>query len=173
MEDAAMPIASTISDFLIDRNIDYHVFPHDYTESSKESARAAHIEPSRVAKAVVLATHVGTSRVYRVAVLPASRDINVDLLSELTRETMELAKEYELTVLFPDCAVGAVPALGSAYGLQTIVDEAIKDHWEDVFFEAGDHEELIRVSSDQFRRLMADARCAAFSYSPINTIRKH
>ena len=49
-----MPIASTISDFLIDRNIDYYVFPHNYTESSKESARAAHIEPSRVAKAVVL-----------------------------------------------------------------------------------------------------------------------
>ncbi|MFT4561560.1 MAG: Ala-tRNA(Pro) deacylase [Gammaproteobacteria bacterium] len=168
-----MPIASTISDFLIDRNIDYHVFPHDYTESSKESARATHIEPSRVAKAVVLATQSGTMRRYRVAVLPASRDIDVELLSELTRETMELAKEYELTILFPDCAVGAVPALGNAYGLQTIIDESIKDRWDDIFFEAGDHEELIRVSSDQFRRLMADARCAAFSYASTDTTRRH
>jgi Ala-tRNA(Pro) deacylase len=158
-----MSIANTVADYLIDCHIDYHVYPHDYAESAREAARAAHVEPARVAKAVVLATTRDKRRKYRLAVVPATRDVDVDELGRLTRERMELAKEYELALLFPDCAVGAVPALGSAYGLQTIVDESIKSRAEDVFFEAGDHEELIRVSADQFRRLMADARCAPIS----------
>lgn len=168
-----MPISNTISDFLVDCNIDYHVYPHDYTESVQESARATHIEPSRVAKGVVIASTCGKRRTYRIAVLPASRDVDLDVLSSLTREPMELAKEYELTVLFPDCAVGSVPVLGSAYGLRTIVDESIKSRSDDIFFEAGDHEELIRVSSDQFRRLMADAQCASFSHSTLSLSSVH
>jgi len=170
-----MPISNTISDFLIDCNIDYHVFSHDYTESAQESARAAHIEPCRLAKGVVMASTSGNRRSYRIAVLPASRDVDLDILSSLTREPLELAKEYELTLLFPDCAVGAVPVpvLGSAYGLRTIVDESIKSRWDDVFFEAGDHEELIRVSSDQFRRLMTDAQCASFSHSTLSLAAVH
>ena len=168
-----MPIAHTISDFLIDCHIDYHVFPHDYTESAQESARVTHIEPSRVAKGVVLASRCGKRRTYRVAVLPASRDVDLDALSRLTREPMALAKEYELTMLFPDCVIGAVPVLGSAYGLRTIVDESIKSRFDDIFFEAGDHEELIRVSSDQFRRLMTDAQCASFSHSTLSLANIH
>jgi len=120
-----------------------------------------------VAKAVVLVTIGGKHRKYRVAVLPATRDVDLDTFSDLTRERVEFAKEYELTILFSDCAVGAVPALGSAYGLPTIIDQSMKARWDDIYFEAGDHEELIRVSSDQFRRLTADAHCAAFSHSAI------
>ena len=108
-------------------------------------------------------------------VLPFYRHLETSTLifSSLTREPLELAKEYELTLLFPDCAVGAVPVLGSAYGLRTIVDESIKSRWDDVFFEAGDHEELIRVSSDQFRRLMTDAQCASFSHSTLSLAAVH
>lgn len=120
-----------------------------------------------------MASTSGNRRSYRIAALPASRDVDLDILSSLTREPLELAKEYELTLLFPDCAVGAVPVLGSAYGLRTIVDESIKSRWGDVFFEAGDHEELIRVSSDQFRRLMTDAQCASFSHSTLSLAAVH
>ena len=162
-EELTMTIANTLSDFLIDCDIDYHVFPHNYSESAGGSARAAHIDPARVAKAVVLATVSQKRRKYRVAVVPATRDVDLRRLNKLTDEPMEFAKEYELTVLFPDCAVGAVPALGSAYGLPTFVDESFKARSDDVYFEAGDHEELIRVSADQFRRLTADAQWVAIS----------
>ena len=86
---------------------------------------------------------------------------------------MEFAKEYELTVLFPDCAVGAVPALGNAYKLQTIVDESMKARSDDIYFEAGDHEELIRVSSDQFRRLTVDAQFAACGHTATRSAKSH
>ena len=159
-----MPIANTISDFLIDRDIDYHVLPHPYAETATESARAAHVEPARVAKAVVLATKGERHRKYRVAVLPATHDIDVEEIGYITHERFELAKEYELTVLFPDCATGAVPIFGEPYGLKTIVDESLRSSGKSIFFEAGDHEELIRVSADQFERLMADAEFGAFSH---------
>ena len=168
-----MTIANTISDYLIDCDIDYHVFPHNYSESAEGSARAAHVDPARVAKAVVLATTDRKHRKFRVAVLPATRDIDLHAFSDLTRERVEFAKEYELTLLFPDCVVGAIPALGSPYGLQTIIDESMKARWEDIYFEAGDHEELIRVSSDQFRRLTADAQCAAFSRVAMRSSKSH
>ena len=159
-----MAIANTISDFLIDRDIDYHVYPHSYTESASESARETHIDPARLAKAVVMATKGNKRRKYTIAVLPASCEVNTEEFGLAAHEHIELAKEYELSVLFPDCAVGAVPVFGEAYGLQTVVDESFEARSDDVFFEAGDHEELIRVSADQFVRLMAGARFAAFSH---------
>ena len=160
-----MPIADTVNEYLVDRDIDYHVFPHAYAESAEESARAAHVEPARMAKAVVFATNDDRRRKYRMAVLPANHDIDVFELGHFIRQRIELAKECELILLFPDCAIGAVPILGEAYGLPTIVDESLKKRTEYIFFEAGDHEELIRVSAGQFRRLMADAEFASFSHS--------
>ena len=152
-----MAIADTLSDFLIDQDIDYHVFPHAYTESASEAARAAHVPPARVAKAVVIANKDGGRRRFRLVVLPATHEIDMHELEHCLHEHLELAKEYELPMIFPDCAVGAVPIIGEAYGLQTIVDQSLLNRSEDIFFEAGDHEELIRLSADQFNRLMSDA----------------
>ncbi len=64
--------------------------------------------------------------------------------------------ESELAGLFPDCEVGAIPPIGSAYGLRTLVDSRLRKEPE-VYFEAGDHESLIKVSAETFRALMVDA----------------
>ena len=56
----------------------------------------------------------------------------------------------------------AVPALGPAYGLETLVDESLLGVPE-VWFEAGDHTTLVRVSGAAFRTLMEQARVAAIS----------
>jgi Ala-tRNA(Pro) deacylase len=64
--------------------------------------------------------------------------------------------------LFPDCAKGAVPALGAAYGLETFLDEALTS-LANVYFEAGDHRHLLRVSGDAFAELLAGARRGHFS----------
>jgi Ala-tRNA(Pro) deacylase len=158
-----MAIASRVSDYLIDQGFDYHVVPHPYTESSAESARAAHISADSVAKGVVVATDDSGHRQYRLAVVSAAHDIDLKALDELLGEHLDLAEEYELPILFPDCAIGAVPVLGAAYDLVTVVDKSI-DTSHEVYFEAGDHEELIRISGAQFRSLMADAQFGNFSY---------
>ena len=57
---------------------------------------------------------------------------------------MELVEEEELTEIFKDCAEGAIPALGEAYGLDVIWDEELMGV-EDIYIEAGDHRHLIRL----------------------------
>ena len=68
---------------------------------------------------------------------------------------MELVDEDELHDIFRDCAAGAVPALGEAYGLDVIWDDELTQA-PMVFIEAGDHRHLICLEQSQFSRLMQD-----------------
>ena len=49
-----------------------------------------------------------------------------------------------------------MPPLGEEYQIPTIVDERFRE-MDEVYFEAGDHERLVHISSDGFARLMDDA----------------
>jgi Ala-tRNA(Pro) deacylase len=68
-----------------------------------------------------------------------------------------LATEDETAKLFDDCDRGAIPPVGSVYGLSVVVDESL-DNVPEVYFEGGDHATLVHVTGDAFRRLMKDAR---------------
>ena len=75
---------------------------------------------------------------------------------------MRLADEDQLPPLFPDCKPGAIPPLGPAYGLRMIVDASL-DAQEEVYFEAGDHEHLVKMSAGQFRALIGSAPRVEFA----------
>jgi Ala-tRNA(Pro) deacylase len=155
-----MNIAPTIQDYLAERQIAYEVLAHTRTSTSATTAQAAHLPGRSVAKAVVVADENGR---YAVAVLPATAHVQLGRLERELRSTgLHLAAEPELEKLFPDCAPGAVPPLGRAYGLATVVEEDLAAQ-PDVFFEAGDHQHLVHVTQGEFGRLIAEARCARFS----------
>ena len=147
-----MSVALTIVQYLNDRRIRYDVVTHLGTETAKASARKSHISEQRVAKGVVLKDHHG----FWVAVLPASSRIQLSKIAELLHEAVDLANEEQVEPLFTDCLPGAVPALGPAYGLQTIIDDSLGAESE-IYFEGGDHQSLIHVSGEDFRKLMAGA----------------
>jgi Ala-tRNA(Pro) deacylase len=67
-----------------------------------------------------------------------------------------LATDRELAELFKDCEPGALPPLGLAYGIDSILDQSLADA-PDVYFEAGDHQALVHVSGGEFLKLMANA----------------
>jgi Ala-tRNA(Pro) deacylase len=154
-----MTIAGTIKAYLERQGIHYDTVVHPHTTSSLLTAETAHIDPRRIAKGVVLKDKQG----YLLAVLPASRELDLHILENQIARRMALANEEELRGLFPDCQLGAVPALGPAYGLQTIVDESLATQPE-ICFEAGNHEELIRVSEQGFERLMGNSEFEYFSH---------
>ena len=154
-----MNIAPTIQDYLAERQIAYEVLSHPRTTTSATTAQAAHLPGRSVAKAVV----VEDDRGYMVAVLPATAHLQLTRLErELHRNGLHLASEPQLGKLFPDCELGAVPPLGQAYGLPTIVEEELATQ-PDVFFEAGDHRHVVHVSQGEFSRLIGEARVARFS----------
>jgi Ala-tRNA(Pro) deacylase len=75
---------------------------------------------------------------------------------ELDRD-LELATEEEVGAIFPDCEIGAVPPVGKAYGVETLLDDSFNS-LADVYFEAGDHEHLVYTSGDSFRKLFGGSR---------------
>jgi len=85
-------------------------------------------------------------------------------LHSMLQQEVGLATESEVKKLFSDCEPGAVPPIGSAYGIKTIWDPHTSlGRLDEVYFEAGDHEHLVHVSGEQFHELMAPATRGVFS----------
>lgn len=149
-----MTIAAKLSQYLRDHSVDYKLIRHPYTRTTRESARAAHLLDEQVAKAVLLKDDQG----YVLAVLPASNNLDLHAVHEETgRNHLELVPEEELERAFPDCKLGALPPLGQAYGLTTLLDNRLR-HCDTVYFEAGDHEELVEMDGAHFVKLFSGCR---------------
>ena len=153
-----MPIAPTLHKYLAAENIQYEEIPHVLTMTSARTAQACHVPGDRLAKAIVLRRDGG----YMLAVLPASHHLKLSDLRERLGDDVDMASESEVKELFMDCANGAVPAAGTCYGLDIIVEESIEKQPE-IYMEAGDHETLLHLSRAQFARLTADAMHGRFS----------
>ena len=146
-----MSIAMTVSDFLAEHDVEYDILLHAHTTSSGQTAESSHVPGARLAKSVILEDDQG----YLMVVLPASRQVDLGELHRVLNRNLGLAMEDELGHLFSDCEVGALPAIGPAYGVETIVDDSIAEQPE-VYFEAGDHEQLIHVSAEVFQTLLGE-----------------
>ncbi|HEY9050952.1 MAG TPA: YbaK/EbsC family protein [Gammaproteobacteria bacterium] len=151
-----MEMANTLIRFLAKNGIAYDRLPHRYSVNSVNTAHSAKIPETEMAKPVILEDDQG----YIMAVIPASQHVKIRELNKLLNRNMGLATEAELQHLFKDCDVGAIPPVGHAYGMKTIVDYSLDD-CKDVYFEAGNHEELIHVKGDAFRKLMKNTQHAA------------
>jgi Ala-tRNA(Pro) deacylase len=147
-----MTIAGRLHSYLTDNHIQYELCPHPYSHSSAETARLAHVPMDRLAKSVVLEDEEG----YVIAVVPANCRVHLGAIRRLLHRDLHLASEADLTRLFDDCTPGAVPPVGRAYGLPTIMEESLTE-WPEVYFEAGDHAALVHLSPDQFLSVMQGA----------------
>ncbi len=138
---------------------------HVPTVSSAASAHAARIPQEELAKAVVMKDAEG----YLMVIIPADHRVDMESLRAELQRDIRFAGESELRDLFCDCALGAIPPLGNAYGIETLVDEGIRAH-ADVYFEAGDHRELVHIPTERFLDLLGPARRARLA-SPRALIR--
>ncbi len=153
-----MAIAMTVQQYLSDHGIEYDAVSHPPTQSSAETAQSSHVKSSQIAKGVVLRTEDA----YLLAVLPASHHIRLGELRRWLNESLGLASEEEITELFDDCVLGAVPAVGAAYGLDVVIDDNLAKQ-SDVYFEGGDHTTLVHLTANNFRKLLGDAPHTEFS----------
>ncbi len=153
-----MAIARRLRWYLEQSGLPYSVLPHAHTSTSLETARVARVEPSKLVKPVLLEDERG----YVMAVVPASSRVDLARLSEQMHRDLELASESEIRDLFADCDVGALPPLGTPYRIPTVYDDTIA-HLPDVFFEAGDHEDIVHMRAEDFLHLLDGALHGSFS----------
>ena len=154
-----MPIANTLKRYLDNSNIQYDVLSHPFSGSSMETAEAAKVPGHQLAKGVIFHDAQG----YLMAVLPSPQHVEIGTLNELTDRRLELIEETEVGKLFSDCDLGAIPPVGDAYQLEVVLDNALLDE-ESIYFEAGDHRELIHVNGNDFQRLLKNVRCERFAH---------
>lgn len=153
-----MAIALTLQKYLEAQGATYDLLEHKRTGCSARTADASHVPGDCLAKGVVIRHRDG----YVLAVVPASRQVRLEEVGRWLQRPVALASEEEIGGLFPDCALGAVPPLGAAYGLTAVVDSRL-DEQSDIYFEGGDHRELVHVTGTQFHRLTESAPHGQFA----------
>ena len=148
-----MSLAKTVDYALSLTRVDYQILRHHHSSTSLGAARSAHVNPAELAKAVVLKDQLGPLR----AVVPASERLDLDRVREtLRRPGLDFLPEDQLDALFYDCDKGAIPPLGPDYRIPTVVDTGLRNA-DNVYFEAGDHEDLVHVNQTSFRALLRGA----------------
>ena len=145
-----MPIAETVSQFLKGSGVVYEIVHHSQAFTAQEVAATVHVTGKEVAKTLV----VNADGKYCMAVIPAPHKLNLKSLKDLLgAKEVRLASETELTQLFPDCELGAMPPFGNLYNMPVFISSALKDRPE-VVFNACTHTEVLKMSFSDFERLV-------------------
>lgn len=147
-----MQVAKTLQHSLQQAHCEFDLIAHPHSATSLETARLAGIPPSRIAKSIVLDDRHGH---YLMAVVPASQQLDLDKVRGT--EQWRLTDESTIAALFKDCEPGAVPALSEPYGMDMLVDPMLTEQ-PDIYLEAGDHQNLVHMRMDQFRKLVPAAQ---------------
>jgi Ala-tRNA(Pro) deacylase len=133
---------------LAESGVGYEILPHRRTMTAEAEARALDLPPEEVAKTVVLWSTEGYVR----AVIAASSRLSLDKIRTLRGvEDGRLATEAELAAAYPDFELGAVPPIGGPKD-RVIVDRNLAES-ERLVFEAGTHEESVRVRTEDLLRI--------------------
>jgi Ala-tRNA(Pro) deacylase len=154
-----MSIAPRLKWYLDACGVRYDVLPHPHSSTSRETAHRAQVPPERLAKPVLLEDERG----YVMAIVPASHRVDVERLSVQLPRDLALAKEREIAALFHDCDRGAMPPLGGPYRVPTVYDDALAACPE-IYFEAGDHEDVVHLPGAEFLRLLEGSLHGRFSH---------
>jgi Ala-tRNA(Pro) deacylase len=138
-----------LRNYLDNEKVRYVHETHRTAYTAQEVAQEEHVPGKMVAKTVVVKVDDG----FALAVLPATARANLARLkSALGAKEVRLATELEFTGMFPDCEVGAMPPFGNLYGLPVYVDAALTQDKE-IVFNAGTHQDTIRMRYADFERL--------------------
>ena len=156
-----MAIAHDLENYLRQRQVKYKVVTHPHSAHSMDTAEKAHVPGDALAKGVLVKDDDG----YLLVVVPSDYHIELESLQRLLKQDVAMVEEATLGEVFTDCELGAVPPVGMAYGVKTIWDPTSSlGKLDEVFFEAGDHQTLVRMSGEQFHELMAPAERGEFSH---------
>ncbi|MEN6423409.1 MAG: YbaK/EbsC family protein [Smithella sp.] len=142
--------ARKLKEFLDSQEVKYVKLTHSPAYTAREIAQSLHINGRKVAKTVI----VSIDGKMAMAVLPANHSIDFDHFRKaIGDKEIKLATEGQFRDMFPDCEVGAMPPFGNIYGMDVYVDQHLTDD-EEIYFNACSHSELVRMSYQDYERLV-------------------
>ena len=144
-----MPVKK-LKEFLDAKHVKYVCLTHSKAYTAQEVAASAHVPGRAMAKVVI----VELDGAMAMAILPANRKVVLQDLREITgSEQVRFVAEEKFKDRFPDCEIGAMPPFGNLYGMEVFVAESLAQN-EEIAFNAGSHEEIIKLAFDDFERLV-------------------
>jgi Ala-tRNA(Pro) deacylase len=136
--------------FLEMRELFYRHDRHPLTYTARETAHAEHVPARCFAKTVVVHFEDG----YAMAVLPADRHVDLEELRlAFGSRHLRLATEKELTELFPECELGAMPPFGNGtlFDLPVWADGLLMAE-EQICFNAGTHRDVVQMNTEDWEQ---------------------
>jgi Ala-tRNA(Pro) deacylase len=143
-----MSATSPIHEFLRAAKVPYTIIAHRPAFGAQEEAAAAHIPGRDWAKVVVC---IVDGRAIE-ALVPAPCVVDLERLRALAGGShIRLAREEELSDLFPGCELGAMPPFGELFGHPVFADIRLASELE-IVFDAGTHTDAIAMRWSDFAR---------------------
>jgi len=144
-----MPVKK-LKNFLDKNNIKYISIKHSLAYTAQGVAASAHIHGKDIAKTLM----VKLDGKMAMAVLSANDKLDLEVLKKKAgKKEASLASESEFQSLFPECAIGAMPPFGNLYGMEVYLSDTLIND-KDIFFNAGSHTELIKLSFKDYKELV-------------------
>jgi Ala-tRNA(Pro) deacylase len=144
-----------LPEFLADRRVPFETIFHAPAFSAQTRAKYLRVPGRQVAKCVLLNGPAG----YVLAVLPATRQIDLGALGLELGGPLRVAEDAEVAGVFRDCEWGAVPPFGTLYGVPTILEHSF-DPEAVIVFEGNLHVEAIRMRCRDYEGLENPRRLA-------------
>ncbi|WP_354676857.1 aminoacyl-tRNA deacylase [Cupriavidus plantarum] len=118
-----------------------------------------YIPGDRLARTVLLED----ARGYVIAVLPSTHRLRLSEICAQSGRALKRVHGDGVREVFRDCAFDALPPIGMLHDTPTWIDDSLLLHG-DVYFESGDREEVVHMTTAEFGALLADARHGHFSH---------
>jgi Ala-tRNA(Pro) deacylase len=144
-------ISTKLKEFLEDAGVAYTRHAHRAAYTSQQIAQSVHVPGREMVKPVILKVDEG---LLVMAVVSANDTANLDTLrEEIGCSVLRLAVEDEFSGAFPTCEPGAMPPFGNVFNVPTYCDAGLSRNRE-IEFNAGSHEETVRMAFDDYKRLV-------------------
>ena len=131
--------------------VDYEIHEHGRSFTASATARAEGVDPRTFEKVIwVRSAEDGDA----LMVVDSEDHLDLKKAREVLKSgRVKLVPEDEIEKLAPDCDPGAMPAVGSLFGLPTYADFAVRDDPE-VSFNAGSHTFAVRVDRTAWEKAL-------------------
>jgi Ala-tRNA(Pro) deacylase len=139
----------------------YEVIQHQSAYTAQHEAALAHVPGYSFAKSVIVFADGAPKHL----VLSAPLRVELEAVRQhFGAKEVRLAREEELSRLFPDCEAGAMPALPDPAVSRISMDRRLLSQLE-IVFEAGSHSEALKMAREDYMRL-ADSDVFEFAEAP-------
>jgi Ala-tRNA(Pro) deacylase len=136
--------------YLDAHGVQYAHTTHSPAYTAEEVAAAEHMPRHRIAKTVVCRDNDG----YLMVVVPADSHVDLgELRTAIGVPVVHVAHESDLRLLFPAAELGAMPPLGTLFGLRVYLDREVANQ-EFIAFNAGTHRDLLHMRVADFVHLV-------------------